>query len=328
MTKQTGLFKVEGVSLTDVLNDEKKSLVIENKETKLMKIETALETIIKQMQVSGYRERTMSDYRLHMNHFCQVTGAEYLSQINLDSIYQWLDSMSVSNATKSIRLKCLKAILGRCFDNGWIKQKFWKPISIKVDKNVKKGSTSEDINILLSLLDLNTFIGLRDAVAILTLYKTGIRITTLAKLEERHIDFDNLVLNLDGAILKNHSYLKMPIDTKLASLLKVMIEQNNKIKLFYGEKNNYIFITQKGKSLLSKSTNNAISKQLHKYSKRYDLLNINPHAIRRGFAKNLYNKGANIALISKSLSHSNLAVTTQYLDLDVDEVATSLRDFL
>ena len=47
-----------------------------------------------------------------------------------------------------------------------------------------------------------------------------------------------------------------------------------------------------------------------------DLLKV-AHAIRRAFAKNLYDKGADVALISKVLGHSNLAVTTQYLDISV-----------
>lgn len=57
-------------------------------------------------------------------------------------------------------------------------------------------------------------------------------------------------------------------------------------------------------------------------------VNINPHAIRRGYAKDLLNKGANLALIPKALGRSILAVTTQYLDLDENEVVTNLRAFL
>lgn len=177
-------------------------------------------------------------------------------------------------------------------------------------------------------MDTSTFIGLRDAVAILALYKTGVRIRTLGKIKESHIDFENKMLNLDGSIMKNHNYLKLPLDDHLIELFKVLIEQNEKIREYYKQENELLFITQKGTSINSKSTNNAISKQLNKYSKRYDLNNINAHAIRRAYAKNLYDKGANVALISKALGHSDLAVTTQYLDIGVDEVADSLRDYL
>ena len=49
--------------------------------------------------------------------------------------------------------------------------KFWLSINIKVDKNVKKGATKNEIEVLLSLLDTTPFVGQRDAVAILKSWK-------------------------------------------------------------------------------------------------------------------------------------------------------------
>jgi site-specific recombinase XerD len=323
MPKRSGVFDVQ-VDVNEFVTVSR----LEQSMSKSITLEKALVIITRQMQVSGFRERTIKDYQLHWNHFAKVTGVTYLTEITADTIYIWLGSMAVSNQTKLTRLKCLKAILTKCFDNGWLEQKFWKPINIKVDKNVKKGSTSREIELLLSLLDLNSFIGLRDAVAIITLYRTGIRINTLGQLEERHIDFDKLVLNLDGSILKNHKMLQLPIDEETANLFRILIKQNGKIKKRFNQRNNFLFITQKGTSLNTKSTNNAISKRLHKYSKGFGLGAINPHAIRRGYAKNLLTKGADIALISNALGHSNLSVTTQYLQLDEDEVLNNLRKYL
>ncbi|AFJ62994.1 integrase/recombinase [Bacillus velezensis YAU B9601-Y2] len=53
--------------------------------------------------------------------------------------------MNVSNQTKLTRLKCLKAFLSRCFDNGWIEIKFWKTINIKVDQKVKEGDAEREV---------------------------------------------------------------------------------------------------------------------------------------------------------------------------------------
>ncbi|WP_232787207.1 tyrosine-type recombinase/integrase [Planococcus sp. MB-3u-03] len=216
MSKRSGAFDVQ-VDVSKLIRNNRQGQSSKNGSVTL---EKAMEVIVKQMQVSGFRERTMKDYQLHWRHFEKVTGTTYLNEIAADTIYIWLESMSVTNQTKLTRLKCLKAILTKCFDNGWIEQKFWKTISIKVDKNVKKGATSDDIEILLSLLDLNSFVGLRDAVAIITLYKTGIRINTLGQLEEKHIDFDNLTLNIDGSILKTISYYSYQLTNRWQIYLK------------------------------------------------------------------------------------------------------------
>lgn len=293
-----------------------------------MLISDALNTITRQMKVSGNRSRTISDYVLHVEHFQSVTSVNHVADITADTVYRWLDSMNVSNQTKLTRLKCLKAFLSRCFDNGWIEIKFWKTINIKVDQKVKEGATERDVNVLLSLLDLSNFIQLRDAVAVLVMFKTGIRINTLTQLEERHIDFNNNLLNLEGRIMKNHQQIKLPIDDLLKKLLEVLIKQNAVIRKEYGKENSLLFITKYGDVISTSPTHNNIQKRLNKYSKMYGLKNINPHALRRGFAKSLLDKGASVAVISKALGHSDLSVTTKYLYLDVDEVVNNLRIYL
>ncbi|MGE7624474.1 tyrosine-type recombinase/integrase [Viridibacillus sp. NPDC096237] len=302
---------------------------INDKKREAMTIHHALDTAFQQMRVGGNRERTINSYEYIFQQFAEVTQLKYIEDITVNSIYLYLDSLKVSRETKLIRLKSVKAVLSRFHNNGWIQRKFWAGIQIKIDKKVKTGAAEDDIDNLISLIDQNTFIGLRDTVAILTMYKTGIRIRTLGELQEHHIDIGNMYLNIDGSAMKNHKNLKLPIDDELAQLFKTLIHMNNGIRSYYDIENKYIFITQNGSPLNnSKSSNNAISKQLNKYSKRFGLENINAHAIRRAYAKNLLKKGASVPLISKALGHSDIAITTQYLDLDVDEVAKDLRNYL
>ncbi|WP_144788942.1 site-specific integrase [Lysinibacillus fusiformis] len=301
----------------------------EQEEYKGKAIAEALETIFNQMRVAGNRPRTIDSYEYIFKQFVEINDIKYVEEINIDSIYNYLGSIDVSQRTKLIRLKSTKAVLSKFHNNGWLKERFWSNIQIKVDKEVKKGAKETDIDRLLHLIDKTTFIGFRDACAVKLMYKTGIRIRTLGEVREHHIDFENLCLNLDGSTLKNHKFLKLPITQELADMLKMLLKLNKGIQEYYGTDNSHVFITQNGLPMnSSKSSNNAISKQLSKYSKRFGLENINAHAIRRAYAKNLYDKGASIALISKALSHSDLAVTTQYLDLDVEEVANDLRSYL
>ena len=103
----------------------------------------------------------------------QFNKLAYVEVINADTLYNYFDSLEVAQQTKLIRLKSIKAVLGKFHNNGWLREKFWS--YIKIDKEVKKSAKANDVDILLSLLDKNTFIGFRDTVAILTLYRTGIR---------------------------------------------------------------------------------------------------------------------------------------------------------
>ncbi|WP_211270690.1 tyrosine-type recombinase/integrase [Paenisporosarcina indica] len=96
---------------------------------------------------------------------------------------------------------------------------------------------------------MSTFMGLRDAIAILTLFKTGVRINTLGHIKESNFDFENKILNHEGSIMKNHNYLKLPLDDQLVGLYKVLIEQNEKIRSHYKQDNEFLFITVKGATI-------------------------------------------------------------------------------
>ncbi|MEE6453161.1 site-specific integrase [Gottfriedia acidiceleris] len=290
-------------------------------------VNDAIRTVLKQMNVSGFRQRTIQDYNYYFESFVKITKVTYVHEITNDKIYMWLDSMPVSTQTKHTRLKQLKAVLSRFFNNGWLENKFWTSIRIKVDQKIKEGTTEQEISVLLSLLDYSNYVQMRDAVAVMLMWETGIRIRTLSSLEVHHIDFKTNTLNLSGELLKGRKQLKIPFSNETEKYLNVLIEVGNRIKKYYKQDNTLVFVTMHGKSVINK-TSNAISKKLTKYSKQYGLKNINPHAIRRGFAKKLLKKGCNVALISKALGHSNLEVTTKYLDLTVEEVVNELREFI
>ena len=312
-------------TVTDDLSDVFNNLTIKSDVTVLK----ALEIILKQMKTTGNRERTLYDYDKQINHFVRITGVVNISDITVFHIYDWIESMEVSNVTKLTRLKCLKAFLNRCFKLGWLSIQFWNDIKIKVDSPIKEGATEQNVQTLLRHLDFNDFFQLRDATAILTMYQTGIRIGTLSKITEGHIDLEENVLRIPGSIVKNHEELILPFDDVLARLFTVLFKQNAIVRKNANRSNQLVFITRSGGSSQNTAMkNNIISKRIAQYAKKFNIENVNPHALRRGFAINLRKKGANISLISNALGHSDLSVTTRYLHYDKLEIAEELRNFL
>lgn len=293
-----------------------------------LSVTRALEIVITQMQTGGLRPRTISDYELHVKHFIEITQITTLDEASAEGVYEWLASMQVSAQTKLTRLKCLKAFLERCADNGWLGARFWRQITIKVDAPVKEGTAEADVFALLRLLDLSDFVQLRDATAILLMYQTGLRLGSVSVLEERHVDLTTQTLRLEGAIVKNREAIVLPFDERLKTLLSTLIAQNAKVRKIHGERNDFIFVTRTGTRIATSFTSNNIGKRINFYKRKYGLANMSPHALRRGFAKDIYNRsGGDLALVSKALGHSDFAVTSRYLHLDADEVADKLRKY-
>jgi len=300
-----------------------------NKGERSVKVANALLIVKEQMRLSGIRKVTIKEYVYTFNRLIEGMGIEYLDEITLEIIFNWLSQLgNISDVAKQSRLRTIKAVLNRFYDNGWIKKNFWKDVRIRVDTKIKLPANEKQLSILLSLLDMTNFIQFRDAVAVLTIYKTGIRMNTLIQLEEKHIDFNTNSLLLTGDIMKNHDVLKLPFDDELANYLKRLIAQNDIIRQHYKKRNQVIFLSKFGDSLDVETKPCAITKRLSYYAKKYNLNNINAHAIRRLYATNLRKKGADVVLISKALSHKSLLTTTRYLGVSSDEVLKGLRDYL
>lgn len=165
--RKHGIF---GVSSDVVVISKKQKVLRENDK----EIREALENVFNQMRIAGNRQRTIDGYKYIFNQFVEVCHIEYVEDINIDNMYHYLDILEVKSSTKLIRLKSIKAVLSKFFNNGWIKDRFWSNIQIKIDKEVKKGAKESDIDKLLQMIDQTTFIGFRDACAVKLMYKTGI----------------------------------------------------------------------------------------------------------------------------------------------------------
>ena len=293
-------------------------------------IELAKSIVFKQMQIEGLRTKTLITYKQAFEKFIEFVEVYYVEEIDRVKLLQWLESLNYLDATtKANRYRFICAILGRFYDNKWLTEKFWKGIRLKVNKKTQQNANENELEVLLSLIDTTKWIGFRDVTALLLLYRTGIRIQTLVSLREHHIDYENKELALSGEIMKNGRNLHLPLDDELLDLLNQLIKQNKIVRNRYKVKNDFVFITKSGLTMQSDSTNNnAMSKRINHYAKTLNLKSISPHKIRRLYAKNLLNKGANIAVISRALGHSSLAVTERYIQLSEKEISDTLRGFL
>ena len=316
--------------VTKINNSIVKMDTFDELDTRNITIKHAIQILNQQWRLNGLRPRTIDSYNYNFKRFVEVTKVEYLHEINNEKIYQYLSSFKNAKDTSLHgRLKQIKAVLSKCHDNGWYNSKFWTNIKIKVNTSVKEATTERELALLLSLLDKSTYSGLRDSIAILLLYKTGIRIKTLGALREQNIDFENMLLKLQGEIMKSHRPLILPLDDEMCTLLRELISINDDVRKEHREKNDYIFLSNIGVPISNTvSPSNLIAKNLWVYSKKWNLKNINPHSIRRLYAQNLVKRGADINLVSHALAHSDLSTTTRYLGLDIDTVAKNLRDFL
>ncbi|GMA07089.1 hypothetical protein GCM10025886_02400 [Tetragenococcus halophilus subsp. flandriensis] len=279
----------------------------------------------KQAVGEDLRPATMRDYKNFYFDYVEFNQFVYIDQFNSDSIYRWLASMNVQATTKRIRLKALKAVLGRLYNAGELETKFYKSIVVRVNEETKEGTTREDIEKFLSCIDVTDYFQLRDASMVLIIWYTGIRAMTLAQLTTNMVDFEEGLLTCPALIMKNHHRLVLPLNKTVLDMLRMLIEQNEIIKEELSIDTDLIFFTQNGHQFVDKNSRTTISKRLNVYAQEFNIEHLNTHAIRRGFAKRLLDEGTSVPIISKALGHSSLATTTKYLNISEAELINELK---
>lgn len=277
--------------------------------------------IVPVMKLRGLRERSIQDYRFEISRFSKVTSAKLISQLNEDNLIKYVSHGEVSQLTRSNRLKRWKAILNY-FKRAEVIQEndWWNDLRIKVNETVKEGASQSDINAYLKTIDFSTYVGVRDALALVLMWETGLRIGTVTQLTLTMIDFDNGVIKFPGYTLKNGRNHVAPINARVKSLLKIIIQENKILLDEVNKSSKYIFLTIDGNDCIGMyGRNSALGKSIIKRAKKHGLDKIKAHNLRRGFANNLRAHGVDIATISKVLGHQDLSTTTKYLHVSDEE---------
>ena len=134
-------------------------------------------------------------------------------------------------------------------------------------------------------------------------YFTGIRLSELINLREKHIDLRRGLITVLG---KGNKERVIPITEGLISQIIEYRELKMQLAL---EDKEYLMVTEKGKKLYPKYAWSVVNKVL---AVATTLERKSPHVLRHSFATHLMNNGAALNAVKELLGHSSLAATQLY----------------
>ena len=147
--QRTGIFDLEDVGaiqLNPVKSKEDEPMIMDNphilidatdikRDNGKILISHAMLIVKEQLRVTGIRKVTREEYIYTMYHFVNDMELVYVNEITVKVLLEWLSKLGdVSNVTKNSRLRVIKAMLNRFYDNGWFEKNWWKPLKIKMDE--------------------------------------------------------------------------------------------------------------------------------------------------------------------------------------------------
>jgi len=131
----------------------------------------------------------------------------------------------------------------------------------------------------------------RNFILLLTLWRTGLRVSELVNLRKCDIQ-DDAIFVKQGKFKKDRI---IPLESELSNLLGLYVDRlHHKDKLF-------------------PLTDRQIRNITYKYSPDY--FNVHPHTFRHSFAVHCLKNGMNLRSLQKILGHTSLATTQVYLDI-------------
>ncbi|HEY9535495.1 MAG TPA: site-specific tyrosine recombinase XerD [Mucilaginibacter sp.] len=182
--------------------------------------------------------------------------------------------------------------------------------SPKITRKLPDTLSYEDINALISAIDLSKPDGARNKAIMETLYGCGLRVSELTELK-----LSNLYLEIEfiKVLGKGSKERLVPIGGPAVKALKIWIEQvrvHNPIKK--GEED-YVFLNRRG-SRLSRVYIFMLIKDLA--AKTGLKKTISPHTFRHSFATHLVEGGADLRAVQEMLGHESITTTEIYTHLD------------
>jgi integrase/recombinase XerD len=177
--------------------------------------------------------------------------------------------------------------------------------------------TVEEVDMLISCIDLSKSEGQRNRAILETLYSCGLRVSELVNLKLSNLYFDEEFIKVEG---KGSKQRLVPISSKAIKEITLYFTDRNLLKVEKGCED-YVFLNRRG-NCLTRVMIFYIIKDLMKAAGIAK--SISPHTFRHSFATHLLEGGANLRAIQSMLGHESIATTEIYTHIDINRLRTEI----
>ena len=169
--------------------------------------------------------------------------------------------------------------------------------------------TVEEIDTIISTVDMSKKEGQRNRAILETLYSCGLRVSELCNLKLSELYFDEGFNKVEG---KGSKQRLVPISPRAIKEIKYWLLDRNLGKIKKGFED-YVFLARWGNSISRIMVFHLIKELAEKAG---ITKNISPHTFRHSFATHLLEGGANLRAIQCMLGHESIATTEIYTHID------------
>jgi site-specific recombinase XerD len=264
-----------------------------------------------------YSPHTIDSYKTDIANFlsfCKDNSIEKITDITKEDTRKYFYSLmqnKISKRTVSRKQSSFKSWWKYLLRFNFVKEDITDFLdSPKIEKKLPSFLSIEEIDTCINLLK-DTPSEKRDIAIMELLYSTGIRVSELASLDVRMINYDKKEIRVIGKRNKERIVI-------LGESTKTILNDyltNFRSKYIKKATQKALFINLKGERLTVRSIQRIFQKLSISTGKE-----ITPHTLRHSFATVLLNNGADLRSLQELLGHASLQTTQLYTHVTVKKL--------
>ncbi len=184
----------------------------------------------------------------------------------------------------------------------------------KIARHIPDVLTVEEIDRMISCIDLSKQEAQRNRAILEVLYSCGLRVSELCQLKLSNLYLDEGFIRVEG---KGNKERLVPISEKAIKELKFWFSERVHIPIKPGNED-YVFVSFRRGGALTRVMVFYIIKELAERAGIHK--SISPHTFRHSFATHLLEGGANLRAIQSMLGHESIGTTEIYTHIDTARI--------
>lgn len=263
----------------------------------------------------GMTSNTIEAYTNDVQKLLQYTASGNLSLLDVDrgTLHDFvctLQDVGIGARSQARVISGIKSFFRYLKLDGYIDEDPASQLEMpQTGRHLPEVLTVEEIDAMLSSIDLSTAEGQRNRAILEVLYSCGLRVSELVGLRLSQLYLQDEYICVEG---KGNKQRLVPISQQAVREIERYMSDRVTLDIKAGEED-YLFLNRRGRHLSRVMVFYIVRDACERCGIKKS---VSPHTLRHSFATHLLENGANLRAIQQMLGHESITTTEIYVHLD------------
>lgn len=275
----------------------------------------------------GLSQNSIDAYQndiVKLQHYCELKEIplQHIKTRNIQDFLVWINEFSISAFSQARILSGIKTFFHFLqIEYQWDSNPAELIESPRLSRKIPTVLSIQEIDALISAIDLSAAEGMRNKAILEILYGCGLRVSELCELKISNLFLDVEFIKVEG---KGNKERLIPIGEHAIKFLKIYLEEIRVHQTIKPGMEDYVFLNRRGNPLSRVMIFIIIKDLAEKIRLKKD---ISPHTFRHSFASHLVEGGADLRAVQDMLGHESISTTEIYTHIDKDYLQSIITQY-